>query len=155
MNQESVLSQFEMLLPLAVTWATEQEQRILGGVPLSEKEVADARAIGIQNPDQVRLLQVETIPRPSQPQLKAACDAIDFLTPATRGLTLGYGIFIRSDCSADRLLLVHELAHVAQYERMGGILPFLRRYLFECLTIGYAAAPLELEANAVTARVCA
>jgi len=155
MNQESVLSQFEMLLPLAVTWATEQEQRILGdGVPLSEKEVGDARAIGIQNPDQVRLLQVETIPRPSQPQLKAACDAIDFLTPATRGLTLGYGIFIRSDCWGDRLLIVHELAHVAQYERLGGILPFLRRYLFECLTLGYAAAPLELEAIAVTARVC-
>jgi hypothetical protein len=53
------------------------------------------------------------------------------------------------------LLIVHELAHVAQYERLGGILPFLRKYLFECLTVGYAAAPLELEATAVTVRVCA
>jgi hypothetical protein len=156
MNQESVLSQFEMLLPLAVTWATEQEQKVVrDGVPLSEKEVDDARAVGVQSPDRVRLLQVETIPRPSQPQLKAACDAIDFLTPATRGLTLGQGIFIRSDCWRDRLLVVHELAHVAQYERLGGILPFLRKYLFECLTTGYAAAPLELEAIAVAARVCA
>jgi hypothetical protein len=156
MNQESVFSQFEMLLPLAATWATEQEQKIVrDGVPLSEKEITDARAMGVQSPNQVRLLQVETIPRPSQPQLRAACDAIDFLTPATRGLTLGYGIFIRSDCSGDRLLVVHELAHVAQYERLGGLLPFLRRYLFECLTVGYAAAPLELEAIAVTARVCA
>jgi hypothetical protein len=156
MNQESVRSQLEILLPLAVTWATEQEQKILrDGVPLSEKEVGDARTIGVQNPNRVRLLQVETIPRPSQPQLKAACDAIDFLTPATRGLTLGHGIFIRSDCWRDRLLIVHELVHVAQYERFGGILPFLRKYLFECLTMGYAAAPLELEAVAVTARVCA
>ena len=156
MNQDSLLSQFEMLLPLAVTWGTEQEQRIVcDGLPLSEKEIHDARAIGVQNPNHVRLLQVEAIPRPSQPQLKAACDAIDFLTPATRGLTLGYGIFIRSDCWGDRLLIVHELAHVAQYERLGGILPFLRRYLFECLTTGYSAAPLELEAIAVTARVCA
>jgi hypothetical protein len=55
----------------------------------------------------------------------------------------------------DRLLVVHELVHVAQYERSGGILPFLRRYLFECLTVGYSASPLELEAIAVTARVCA
>jgi len=47
------------------------------------------------------------------------------------------------------------LVHVAQYERSGGILPFLRRYLFECLTVGYSASPLELEAIAVTARVCA
>ena len=99
MNQESVLSQFEMLLPLAAKWATEQEQRIVGdGVALSKEDLGDARAIGVQNPNRVRLLQVETIPRPSQPELKAACDAIDFLTPATRGLTLGYGIFIRSNC---------------------------------------------------------
>ena len=155
MNQESVLSQFEMLFPLAATWATEQEQTIVrDGVPLSNQEVDDARAIGVQNPNQVRLLQVETIPRPSQTQLKAACEAIDFLTPATRGLTLGYGIVIRSDCWRDRLLIVHELVHVAQYERLGGILPFLRKYLFECLTMGYAAAPLELEAIAVAARVC-
>jgi hypothetical protein len=156
MNRESLLAQFEMLLPLAAAWATEEEQMILrDGVSLSEKEVGDARAIGAQSPDRIRLLQVEMIPRPSQPQLKTACDAIDFLTPATRGLTLGCGIFIRSDCWRDRSLVVHELAHVAQYERMGGILPFLRRYLFECLTMGYAAAPLELKAIAVTARVCA
>jgi len=130
MTQESVLSQFEMLLPLAAAWATEQEQKIVRhGVSLSEKEIGDARAIGVHSPDRIRLLRVETIPRPSPPQLKAACDAMDFLTPATRGLTLGRGIFIRSDCWRDRLLIVHELAHVAQYERLGGILPFLRRYL--------------------------
>jgi hypothetical protein len=156
MNQDSLLAQFETLLPLAVAWATEQEREILrDGASLSAEEIADAHAVGVQNPNQVRLLQVETIPRPSQPQLKAACDAIDFLTPATRGLTLGYGIFIRSDCWRDRLLIVHELAHIAQYERLGGILPFLCRYFFECLTVGYLASPLELEAIAVTARVCA
>ena len=156
MNQESLLAQFEMLLALAAAWATEEEQEILrDGVSLSEKEIGDARDIGVQSPDRVRLLQIETIPRPTQPQLRAACDAINFLTPATRGLTLGHGIFIRSDCWRDRSLIVHELAHVAQYERLGGILPFLRRYLFECLTVGYSASPLEREAIAVTARVCA
>jgi hypothetical protein len=155
MNRESLLAQFEMQLPLAAAWAGEEEQRILrNGVPLSEKEIGDARTIGVQRRGRVRLLRVATMPRPSQPQLKAACDAIDFLTPATRGLTLGHGIFIRSDCWRDPLLVVHELAHVAQYERLGGILPFLRKYLFECLTMGYAAAPLELEAIAVAARVC-
>ena len=68
MNQESLLAQFEMLLALAAAWATEEEQKILrDGVSLSEKEIVDACAIGVQNPDHVRLLQVETIPRPSQP----------------------------------------------------------------------------------------
>jgi len=156
MNEESLLAQFEMLLPLAAAWATEQGQKILGeGLPLFERELDDAHAIGVHHSNRVRLLRVTTIPRPSQPQLRAACDAIDFLTPATRGLTLGHGIFIRSDCWRDRLLIVHELAHSAQYERLDGILPFLRRYLFECLTVGYSTAPLELEAIAVTARVCA
>ncbi len=155
MNEESLLSQFDMLLPLASAWATEEEEQILrDGVSLSLEELADARAIGMQQPNRVRLLRIETIPRPSQPQLKAACEAIDFLTPATRGLTLGHGIFIRSDCWRDRLLIVHELVHVAQYEKMGGILPFLRRYLYECLTLGYSASHLEQEAIAVTARVC-
>src|SRR5690349_21733715 len=107
-----------MLLPQAAAWATERQQEILrDGVSLSPAEMGDARAIGIQSPDRIRLLQVESIPRPSQPQLKAACDAIDFLTPETRGLTLKYGIFIRSDCWRDRPLIVHELVHVAQYER--------------------------------------
>jgi len=156
MNQDSLLAQFETLLPLAVAWATEQEREIFrNGVSLSAEEIADACAIGVKEPDRVRLLRIDVIPRPTQPQLRAACDAIDFLTPATRGLTLGHGVFIRSDYWRDRLLIVHELAHIAQYERLGGILPFLRRYLFECLTVGYSASPLELEAIAVTARVCA
>ena len=148
-----MLTQFEALLPLAAAWATEQQENILlEGVPLGELELADAYAIGVKAPERVRLLSVETIPRPSHPQLRAACDAIDFLTPATRGLTLGYGIFIRADCWRDRLLVLHELAHTAQYERLGGIDSFLRKYLFECVTIGYPAAPLEQEAIDVAAR---
>src|SRR5207249_11142056 len=125
------------------------------GVSLPGEEIADAHAVGVREPNWVRLLRVEVIPRPFQPQLRAACDAIDFLTPATRGLALGHGVFIRSDCWRDRLLVAHELVHIAQYERAAGILPFLHRYLFECLTVGYSASPLELEAIAVTARVCA
>jgi hypothetical protein len=77
MNQESVLSQFEMLFPVSAVWATEQEQKIVrDGVALSEEEVGDASSVGVKEPERIRLLQVETIPRPSQPQLKAACDAL-------------------------------------------------------------------------------
>ena len=86
--------------------------------------------------------------------LKAAAAAIQFLTPATRGLTLQYGIFIRSDCWRDRSLVAHELVHTAQYERLGGILPFLRQYLLECVTIGYPEMPMEQEAIARAEGVC-
>ena len=155
MGEESVPEQFETLLPLAVQWATEEEERILrDGVPLAEDEVVDAVAMGVRNPERIRLLQVDEIPAPRHPVLKAAAGAIRFLTPAPRALALRHGIFIRSDCWRDRSLIVHELAHTAQYERLGGILPFLRKYLFECLTIGYAQAPLEQEAISLANRVC-
>jgi hypothetical protein len=63
MNSKSLLAQFDDLLPLAVVWATEQEQAILrDGVALSAEEIADASAIGIQRPDRIRLSRIETIP---------------------------------------------------------------------------------------------
>jgi len=154
MGEESVPEQFETLLPLAVEWATEEEERILReGVSLAEHEVLDAVAVGVRNPKRIRLLQVDEIPAPLHPALKAAAESIRCLTPPPRGLAFRHGLFIRSDCWRDRSLIVHELAHTAQYERLGGILPFLRKYLFECLTIGYAQAPLELEAISMADRV--
>lgn len=147
MDRASLLSSFEVLLPLAVAWATEQEERILReGLPLTEQETRHARSVGVGQPEHLRLLQVDTVPRPAQEALQAACDAIDFLTPATRGLALGYGIFVRRDCWRGRGLVAHELVHTAQYERLGGIEPFLRQYLMECLTVGYTESPLEQEA---------
>jgi len=154
MKRQFVLDQFEALFPLAVLWAMGQEQHILQrGLPLSEMEGADAERVEVQNRGLVRLLQVDSIPRPDDAALKAACDAIDFLTPSTRGLTLGHGILVRTDCWRDRALIAHELVHVGQYERFGGIEPFLRQYLTECLTVGYSQSPLEVEAVTVSARL--
>jgi hypothetical protein len=154
MDRHFLIAHFDTLLPLAVTWAAAVEKRILReGVPLSEQEMADAQAIGVREPERVRLLALARVPMPRDLTLKTAAAAIQFLTPATCGLTLRYGIFIRSDCWGDRRLVVHELAHTAQYERLGGIEPFLRKYLLECLTLGYPAAPMEQEAVVVTSRL--
>ena len=60
------------------------------------------------------------------------------------GMALGKGIYILEGHSR---VLRHELVHVAQYQQLGGIGPFMRRYLVECLTHGYADAPLEVEAR--------
>jgi hypothetical protein len=145
-----LIEKFQFLLPLAVQWAERQEKRILEkGVPLTIQEAEDARAIGVKHYDRVRLLRVKTVLRPKDKALRAACEAIAFLTPTTRGLTLGHGIFIRADCWRDRDLIAHELVHTAQYERFGGIEAFLRQYLMECLTVGYAVSPLEQEATIV------
>jgi len=154
MDRQATLDQLEQILPIATQWATEQERRVLcEGVPLSETELIDAKSIGVRNPERVRLLRVDTIPVPAHPILRAAAASINFLTSAPSGLALEYGIFIRADRWRERELIVHELVHTAQYQRLGGILPFLRTYIFQCVTLGYRNAPLELEAVATAARI--
>jgi hypothetical protein len=154
-NSTITSEQFEMLLPLACEWAAAQEQRILAtGEALSEPMLADARLVSVKQPERVRLLYVPEIPIPDDPALRAATLETQFLSPLTRALALRYGIFIRSNCRSDQTMVIHELGHTAQYERLGGFEPFLRRYLFECLTIGYPEAPMEQEVIALTARIC-
>ena len=144
-----------MLLPLACAWAAAQEQRILAtGEALSELMLGRARQVGVKQPERVRLLYVPEIPIPEDPVLRAATLQTQFLSPRTRGLTLRYGIFIREDCRDDPTMVIHELGHTAQYERMGGFESFLRQYLFECLTIGYPEAPMEQEVIELTKRIC-
>jgi len=81
-------------------------------------------------------------------------DTTQLISALTGGLTLRYGIFIRSDCRFNRAMVVHELGHTAQYERLGGFESFLRQYLFQCLTIGYPDAPMEQEVISLTRRIC-
>ncbi len=136
--------QFEALLPLACAWAEEQERAILqSGVALTDAQIDDARRIGVAQPNKVRLLQVPAIPNPTHPVLAAAAMATGLISTNTIGLTLSHGIFIRADFWGQRRLVAHELAHTMQYERLGGIEPFLRQYLHECVTIGYPDAPME------------
>jgi hypothetical protein len=140
--------QFEILLPLAAAWAAEQERAILqAGVALTESQLADARRVGVVQPERVRLLRVIRIPAPTHPILAAAATATNLISPATAGLTLRYGIFVRADCWGQRLLVMHELVHTSQYERLGGFEAFLRPYLLECITPpGYPYGPMEQEA---------
>jgi len=155
MDRQAAFEQLEELLPLAADWAMEQQQRVLcEGVPLSGTEMADAKAIVVRNPQRVRLLRVDSVPVPVHPMLRAAAVSINFVTAAPSGLALENGIFVRADHWRERELIAHELAHTAQYQRLGGVLPFLQTYIVQCATVGYQQAPLELEANATAARIC-
>ena len=155
MNSTITPGQFEMLLPLACEWAAVHEQRILAtGEALSDTMLTNARLVGVAAPERVRLLYVPEIPIPDDPALRTATLETQFLSPLTRGLSLRYGIFLRSDYRSDRPMVIHELGHTAQYERLGGFEPFLRQYLFECLTMGYPEAPMEQEVIALTERIC-
>lgn len=137
----------EQILQLACEWAQLQETLILQkGNPLSSQLLLDAEKIGVIQSDKVRILAVSTIPRPEHPLLEELCRQRNFLTSDTLGLTLRYGIYIRSNCINDRSLLVHELVHVWQYEQLGGFRQFLQKYLPEVLTLDYPNTPMEQEA---------
>jgi hypothetical protein len=147
--------QFAYLLPLASEWAEAKEKVALeNGSPLSSSQIEDAKLVGVKHPEKVRIFKVPQTPFPKHPVLKAAAEATQLITPSTVGLTLRYGIFIHSDFSDDRCLIVHELVHTSQYEQLGGFLPFLRKYLLQLINIGYPEAPMEQEAIRISEKIC-
>ena len=148
-------AQFNTIVSLACEWAETQESLILqSGSPLSQQLLLDAEKIGVVHADNVKVLIVPAIPRPGHPLLKEACNQTNFLSSDTAGLTLRYGIYVRSDCANNRSLYVHELVHVAQYERFGGIQQFLQKYLLEVVTTGYPSMSMEQEAINIARDIC-
>ena len=145
----------EIALPLVCYWAKGQEKWISrAGLPLSAAQLADARQIGITQPSRVRILEVVAIPPETHPALQYLAGKFGMSFCGTIGMALGYGLFICRGYMDNRALIVHELAHVQQFERLGRR-AFLRQYLHECLSLGYPQGALEVEARDVAAAICA
>jgi hypothetical protein len=137
-----------------VWWSRHWERRVLlEGRPLSEWERDLARKAGVLEPSVLRVLVVSTIPMPGPRFLRRLAARLGFDAATTLGLCLGRGILLRSEVAGNPRLLIHECAHSAQYERLGGHARFLCRYLTECLELGYESSPLELEAAEAASRV--
>ena len=137
----------KVILPFACAWAQRQESTILKrGVPLPPAEIITAKRLGILHPERIRLRAVSQVP-PLNWLLRWAGQKLGIVSGQTIGMALRYGIFIREEHWGDRRLLAHELAHVAQYERLGGLHGFLKQYLQECINPGYPLGDLEQEAK--------
>ena len=146
---------FIYVLPLASEWAEAKEKVVLeNGDPLPNSQIEDAIRVGVIHPERVRILKVPQIPFPKHPVLKAAAKTTQLITSSTVGLTVRYGIFVHSDFSDDRCVIVHELVHTSQYEKLGGFLPFIRKYLLQLINIGYPEAPMEQEAVEMAEKIC-
>lgn len=116
------------------------------GVSLTAEEKQWAREVGVAEVDQVRLLFVREVPLPARMVVNVVAGL--FRCPVQPiGLAAQYGIYLNMESRNDPSLLVHELAHVAQYERLGGIRNFLRLYLEQWLRDGYWDAAMENEAR--------
>jgi len=150
---DKLIDRLPRLLPLAIDWAQDMEAHCLAqGKPLAFWQDADARDVGVTTPARVRICLVDHVPKPSNPELMAAAEEIGFLGPETLGLTLGHGIFIRKTHAGLRWLLRHELRHVSQCEKAGGLDQFLTEYLSQIARCGYDSAPLEIDARSCEQR---
>ena len=143
---EAVQAKVKHLLPLASTWYQQAEQQLYPlGRPLSSQEQQIACKLGVQALEQVRVLVLNEFPKPEQTELQQAAESFGLGGETELARTLGYVILIKPDSRHDPLVLQHELVHVSQIERLGRE-PFIERYLYELEIVGYARAPLELEA---------
>lgn len=139
---------------MAASWVEKQEAYILAnGIPLNEKQRLIASKMGIKHIDKIKIMQVESIPEPEDSILKEKNKILGFFSSNTLGITYRSGIYIRNDFWEDESLLIHELTHTLQYERLGGIVDFLNQYIKECIYFGYDKSPLEIEARTMETKV--
>lgn len=151
----SLLSSLPSLLPFAYAWAEKHEKIWLEtGVPLDHDQMADARRAGVREPERIRVVHTEALPQLESEEMTFIATRMGLFTPRSVGLTVGYGICLLHRFSNDRPVLVHEFVHVGQYERLGGVRPFLDQYLRECIDPGYPFGRLEQEGILVARDIC-
>lgn len=140
----------ERYIPKALQWANEMQKDILErGQRLLPENRKDAEAIGIRGIDDVRVLLLDKIPLPNNPGLQQLALGTGLITDETAGMAFGNGIVLKNG-SYNRRLIAHELGHVMQYERFGGIKAFLIEYVKEvAFPPGYPNGPLEREASRI------
>jgi hypothetical protein len=137
-----------VLLPRAVRWCEGLAADVaVRGAPLLAAAIEDARSVGVEKPELIRVLVVDEMPAPRDLLLAPAAAAVGFLGSDTAGLALGHAIFVRRG-RLSRRLLSHECRHVAQCEAAGSLGAFLEQYLRELLAVGYEDCSFEVDARA-------
>lgn len=140
------------LAPLGAVWAARAARLAWHkGRALTPPEQEMAARMGVAAPERVRVMVAPEMPWPGPRWLHRLVSRLGFPATESVGLCLGHAIFLHPAWAEKTEVLAHELVHTAQYERLGGVRPFLRRYLAECLAFGYVAAPLEREARFLSA----
>ena len=149
--------QFNRLAPLAYQWAKAQEAYVLKlGVKLTGRQRADAEQVGVQQIDCVRILVVDRIALPDDKELADAARQAQIITDSSRAVAIGYAVIIRADSWQNRELLLHQLVHVAQCERSGGLEPYVREYLSDRNNSAqFSVGSLEDEARGLAREICA
>ena len=137
------------IAPKAIAWAQEYSAAaVRGGTPLTSLQRDIAVKSGVREAAKIRLLVVDKVPLPEEPSLRAAAMKVGLSEEWAAGMTIGYAVVVRRGYENDVRLLSHEFRHVAQYEAVGGIAPFLQAHLQHLVQYGYENSPFEVDARA-------
>jgi hypothetical protein len=149
--------EFDRLAPLACEWAKRQEAYVLKhGIRLNPDQNVDADLAGVTEPSRVRVLVVDRVPLPEDKELAAAARHAQIITDSSRGVAIGHAIIIRADSWRNRELFLHQLIHVAQCERNGGLDNFVMKYLLDRTTSrDFSVGSFEDEARSRARELCA
>jgi hypothetical protein len=138
---------YKQLMNEAIEWANRQIESSHGqGRLLNSDEYQIARQVGVSNPDSIKLLDISLVSLPESSALNNLIRHSGLLGANTIGLTLGYMVYIREGFQTSRLLS-HEFRHVFQFEQAGSFETYISQYLHQILSIGYALAPMEVDAR--------
>ncbi|HTV49360.1 MAG TPA: hypothetical protein VMG59_13060 [Phycisphaerae bacterium] len=148
-------SLLQIIMPSMVAWVDQMEQIVLAhGRPLSSSEISDAVELGVVHPERVRYMIADEIPIPAK-ELAELVRQAGIADEDVMGIAFRYGIFIHSDVVGKELRLLHDLVHVAQFERLGDIQNFIKEYVTACLDYGFGRSPFEVEAREKSEKVMA
>jgi hypothetical protein len=87
--------------------------------------------------------------------LAEASKRIGIITEDTRCMGFGSALIIRVDAWSDRELILHNLVHIAQCERAGGLAQWVREYLRDRTNCPkFTIGTLEEEARRFAREVC-
>jgi len=138
---------YRELLPLALAWMLNVEQATLSqGRELTPVELKDAQSVGVQQPEKIRILTVDKIEQPEDPQLLQAMTEIGMATEGVAGRAIGYSVEI-AEGAESRPLLRHEFRHIYQFEQAGSLANFVEVYVKSLLADGYENSEFERDAR--------
>jgi hypothetical protein len=140
-----------LFTPLVVAWAALQRWRAMRrGDALSAEQMQIATAVGVAQPERIRLWLVPRVPIPGGEFIDGIAARLGLPGSQVDGLTLGHAVFVRRD-ALTLPLLAHEFRHVQQCEIAGSMGVFLATYVRQVARHGYRDAPLECDARAAAA----
>ena len=150
---DTVQKRIDLIVPYAVRNNRRLQAHALKvGKPLSAEAMALARELGVKNPEKIRIVIVNRIPKANTAEKLISATPLMSFTDKIVGIASGYGIYLDKEFAGRIWVLAHELVHVAQFERLG-LEGLTRQVVTEQLVLPGRLIPIEREAITKSAEV--